>query len=50
LVALTAARVGERDTAMAWLPRAAPLRGTVRWNVLEEAAFQSLSTLSCQKR
>lgn len=47
LVALTAARVGERDTAMAWLRRAAPLRGTVRWNVLEEAAFQSLSTASC---
>jgi hypothetical protein len=47
LVALAAARVGERDTAKAWLRRAAPLRGTVRRNVLEEAAFQSLSAGSC---
>jgi hypothetical protein len=47
LVALTAARVGELDTATAWLRRAAPLRGTSRWNVLEEAAFQSLSAVAC---
>jgi hypothetical protein len=47
LVALTAARVGERDEAMAWRRRAAALRRTVRWNVLEEAAFQSLSTVPC---
>ena len=46
LVALAAARVGERDAAMAWRRRAAPLRGTLRWNVLEEAAFQSLSAVS----
>jgi hypothetical protein len=47
LVALTAAKVGELDAATAWRRRAAPLRGTLRWNVLEEAAFQSLSTVSC---
>ena len=46
LVALTAAKVGERDAAMAWRRRAAPLRGTLRWNVLEEAVFQSLATVS----
>jgi hypothetical protein len=49
LVALTAAKVGERDPAVAWRRRVAPLRGTLRWNVLEEAAFQSLSTASCRK-
>jgi hypothetical protein len=47
LVALTAAKVGERDAALAWRRRAAPLRGTLRWNVLEESAFQSLSTAGC---
>jgi hypothetical protein len=48
LVALTAAKVGERDEAMAWRRRAAPLRNTIRWNVLEEAAFQSLSRVGCR--
>ncbi|HKG90453.1 MAG TPA: hypothetical protein VKA84_01100 [Gemmatimonadaceae bacterium] len=42
LVALTAARLGDGATARRWLDRAAPLRGTVRWNVLEEAIFQAL--------
>jgi hypothetical protein len=47
LVALTAAKVGERKAAMAWRRRAAPLRNTLRWNILEESAFQSLSMPLC---
>jgi hypothetical protein len=50
LVALTAARVGERRTASAWVRRAEPLRSTTRWNVLEEAVYQALSTKPPRKR
>lgn len=43
LVALTAAELGDQQTARCWSNRAAMLRNGVRWNVLEEAAFQIIS-------
>jgi hypothetical protein len=42
LVALTAVKLGDADTARCWLERAAPLRFGPRWNVLEEAIHQAL--------
>ncbi len=43
LVAMTAARLGDDDTAERWVRRSKPHRGTLRWNVLEEAIYQALS-------
>lgn len=42
VLALAALRDGREDAARAWLQKAAPARGTPRWNVLEEAVFQGL--------
>lgn len=46
LVALTAYLHGDPDTALEWFERAAPLRNTPRWNILEEAVFQGLAHLT----
>jgi hypothetical protein len=48
VVAVAAQAVGEHQSAQRWLAQAAPLRHGARWNVLEEAAFQSLSGTSGQ--
>lgn len=42
IAALAASRVGARSAASQWAARAAPLRHSGRWNVLEEAAYQAL--------
>lgn len=41
LIALTADKMGDRDTAACWLAHARPLRYGQRWNVLEEALYQA---------
>lgn len=43
LVAVAALREGDTRTAACWLALAEPMRGTTRWNVLEEAIYQGLS-------
>jgi hypothetical protein len=43
LIALAAEKNETQETARLWTERAAPLRHSDRWNVLEEAIFQSLS-------
>lgn len=43
LVALTALELGDHHTARCWLNRAETLRNGERWNVLEEAVFQTIS-------
>ena len=40
LVAVTAVKFGDSDSAACWLSRSEPLRFSSNWNVLEEAAFQ----------
>ena len=42
MVALAASRTGATAPVLRWLDNAAPLRHGVHWNILEEAAFQSL--------
>ncbi|HKW19000.1 MAG TPA: hypothetical protein VJO35_15945 [Terriglobales bacterium] len=42
LVALAADKLGDTPSAACWVSRAEPLRGSNSWNVLEEAAWQSL--------
>ncbi len=42
LLAVTALHVGDYSSARCWLTRAQSLRYSPRWNVLEEAAFQTL--------
>lgn len=42
LVALAAEKLGDAPTAACWTSRSDPLRGGESWNVLEEAAWQSL--------
>ena len=42
LVALTALKLGDAETARCWLGRTVPLRFGQRWNVLEEAIHQAL--------
>jgi hypothetical protein len=42
LVAMTALKVGDIDSAGCWLSRAQALRFSPNWNVLEEAAFQAV--------
>jgi hypothetical protein len=49
VLAVAAQGVGDHRTAQRWLARAAPLRHGQRWNVLEEAAFQSLRGTSRQQ-
>lgn len=43
VVALVAIDAGDCDSVLRWAERAAPLRHGARWNVLEEAAFQSVT-------
>jgi hypothetical protein len=43
LVALAAAKMGDVATVAEWLDRARTLRHSRRWNVLEEAIYQSLA-------
>jgi hypothetical protein len=56
LVALAAFELGECEAAQRWIEQAVFLRHGDRWNVLEEAAFQSIHKLastskaSCTKR
>lgn len=51
LIAITALKMEDKATAHCWAERAAQLRHTNRWHVLEEAAFQIIqrdpSPLSC---
>jgi hypothetical protein len=42
LVALTAMKLGDSDTAACWMVKSAPFRYSANWNVLEEAAYQAL--------
>lgn len=42
LVAMTAVKFGDTDSAGCWLSRSEPLRFSSNWNVLEEAAFQAV--------
>jgi hypothetical protein len=42
LIALAALHSGDDQSAVCWLSRAAPLRYSPMWNILEEAAFQAL--------
>ncbi|OWY37785.1 hypothetical protein CEK28_15280 [Xenophilus sp. AP218F] len=43
VLALAALKDKREDVALVWLRRAAPARGTTRWNVLEEAVFLGLT-------
>ena len=45
LVALTAQALGDQNTAACWVAKAAPLRYSADWNVLEEAAYQVLTAM-----
>ena len=42
LVAMTALKFGDMDSAACWLSRSEPLRFSTNWNVLEESAFQAI--------
>lgn len=42
LVALTAVKLGDNETAGCWLERASAERYGANWNILEEAAFQAV--------
>jgi hypothetical protein len=42
LVAMTALKFGDTDSAACWLSRSEPLRFSTNWNVLEESAFQAV--------
>lgn len=44
MIAAAADKLGDTATARRWLTRAGALRDTERWNILEEAIFQALST------
>ena len=43
LVALAAEKLGDATSAACWTAHSDPLRGSASWNVLEEAAWQSLN-------
>jgi hypothetical protein len=43
LVAVVAARMGDRDAVRAWAEHAAPFRGGSRWNVVEEAVLVAIA-------
>jgi hypothetical protein len=42
LIALAAEELGDASSAACWASQSDPLRGSVSWNVLEEAVWQSL--------
>lgn len=42
LLALTALKLDDHNTAACWLERATPQRGGAYWNILEEASFQAV--------
>jgi hypothetical protein len=44
LIALSAIHMGDSSSAVCWLSRAAPLRYSPVWNILEEAVFQGLQS------
>jgi hypothetical protein len=46
LVAVAAQTEGQPEAVHRWLERARPLRQGPRWNILEEVAFQGLSTVN----